>query len=576
MSKRLQVRFGGCSEAGRKSVNQDAFAAHLATGNGAEFKGAAAAIADGVSSCADSHIASQTAVTSFLEDYFSTPQSWSVRKSVSRVLTSLNGWIYQQNANRQSHLQNYGDSMLTTFSSVVIKSHTLHCFHAGDSRVYHWRDGTLEQLTQDHLSIAAGQGYLARALGADRHLEVDYSTQDLAVGDLLMLSTDGVHGVLSAARLRELLTDATTDLEAAARRIVAEALEAGSDDNLTVLLVAIDGLPQETLDETHRRLTALPIPPVMSVGNRIDGYEVLEVIFSGTRSHMYRVRDEESGEQFTLKAPSQNFSEDALYLDGFVREEWVGRCIDHPNVMKTYEPRREKRFLYYLGEYIEGINLREWMHDHPRPPVDEVRRIVQQAVQGLRAFQRADMVHQDLKPENIMLDREGRVKILDFGTVLIAGTDELISPLDKSIPQGSVNYVAPEYLVGEPGSFRSDLFSLAVIAYEMLTGALPYKEPSVKQVQLKNYAVLDYIPALQHRRDLPLWIEGCLRKALQPNPRYRYEALSEFLHDFTVPNTQLEARIRHRPLVERNPLLLWKLICLGLLLLNLYQWVVNR
>ncbi|WP_036186569.1 bifunctional protein-serine/threonine kinase/phosphatase [Marinobacterium lacunae] len=568
MSKSLQVRFGGCSEAGRKAVNQDAFAAHLATGNGAELKGAAAAIADGVSSCADSHIASQTAVTSFLEDYFSTPQSWSVRKSVSRVLTSLNGWIYQQNANRHG----YGDSLLTTFSSVVIKSNTLHCFHAGDSRIYHWRDGTLEQLTQDHLRIERGKGYLARALGADRHLEVDYVTQELSVGDLLLLSTDGVHEVLSASRLRQLLAEAGDDLEACARRIVDEALEAGSEDNVTVLLVAIDALPQETLDETHRRLTALPIPPVMSVGNRIDGYEVLEVIFSGTRSHMYRVRDQETGEQYTLKAPSQNFTEDPLYLDGFVREEWVGQCINHPNVMKTFAPKREKRFLYYLGEYIDGINLREWMQDHPRPELDEVRRIVRQTVQGLRAFQRADMVHQDLKPENIMLDRDGRVKILDFGTVLIAGADELVSPLDKSVPQGSVNYVAPEYLVGEPGSFRSDLFSLAVIVYEMLTGALPYKEPSVKQVQLKNYAVLDYIPALNHRRDLPLWVEGCLRKALQPNPRYRYEALSEFLQDFTVPNTQLEARVRHRPLAERNPLLLWKLVALALLVLNLYQW----
>jgi len=267
---------------------------------------------------------------------------------------------------------------------------------------------------------------------------------------------------------------------------------------------------------------------VLQVGNKIDGYEVLEIIFSGTRSHMYRVRDMETGEQFTLKTPSLNFSEDAMYLSGFVREEWVGQSVQHVNVMRTHVPKRPKQFLYYLGEYIEGINLREWMYDNPKPSVDAMRRIVKQVVAGLRAFQRADMVHQDIKPENIMIDATGCVKILDFGTVLIAGADELISPLDKSVPQGSVNYVAPEYLMGEVGTFKSDLFSLAVVVYEMLTGSLPFTEKAVKQLELKSYGDMRYIPANQARRDLPLWVEACLRKALQPNPRYRYDALSEF------------------------------------------------
>ena len=285
--------------------------------------------------------------------------------------------------------------------------------------------------------LKVGKNYLSRALGADRHLEVDYSQQELVVGDLLMLSTDGVHEFLTVSELKSLLTSAATDnLETVAQTIVEHALAKGSDDNLTVLLVGIDHLPAETLDENHRKLTRLPIPPVMSVGNRIDDYEVLDIIFSGTRSHMYKVRELSSGNIYTLKAPSVNFSDDPLYLDGFVREEWVGQQISHANVMKTFAPAGEKRFLYYLGEYIEGINLRQWMDDHPQPAPELVRPIIQQAIKGLRAFQRQGMVHQDLKPENIMLNRDGQIKILDFGTVLIAGVNELGSPLDKSVPQG--------------------------------------------------------------------------------------------------------------------------------------------
>ncbi|MBU0543155.1 MAG: bifunctional protein-serine/threonine kinase/phosphatase, partial [Gammaproteobacteria bacterium] len=535
MSSTLQVRFGGYSIAGPKPVNQDAFAAWCGQAESNLLKGAAAAIADGVSSCADSHVASQTAVTSFLDDYSSTPYTWSVHKSARQIISGLNAWIYQQNTNRASH----NDSLLTTFSAVVLKSNTLHCFHVGDSRVYHVRGDAIERLTQDHVRTERGQEYLSRALGADRHLKLDYSTHELQVGDLVLLSTDGVHGVLKRAELLALIAQhGTADLELLARHMVQAALNAGSDDNLTVLLMAVDALPHETLDEVHRKLTQLPIPPVLQVGNKIDGYEVLEIIFSGTRSHMYRVRDTETGEQFTLKTPSLNFAEDAMYLSGFVREEWVGQSVQHVNVMRTHVPKRPKQFLYYLGEYIEGINLREWMYDNPKPSVDAVRRIVKQVVTGLRAFQRADMVHQDIKPENIMIDSKGCVKILDFGTVLIAGADELISPLDKSVPQGSVNYVAPEYLMGEVGTFKSDLFSLAVVVYEMLTGALPFAEKTVKQVALKSYSDLRYIPANHPRRDLPLWVEACLRKALQPNPRYRYDALSEFLQDLTVPNTK--------------------------------------
>ncbi|WP_027857598.1 bifunctional protein-serine/threonine kinase/phosphatase [Marinobacterium jannaschii] len=571
MQTQLKLRFGGCSVGGIKALNQDAFAAKLATGRELEFKGGAAVIADGVSSCADSHIASQTSVTSFIEDYFSTPLSWSVKHSVSRVMHSLNRWLHQQNATSAREK----DSMLCTFSAVVVKSTSLHCFHVGDSRIYHLHNGQLEQLTQDHTRTEAGRNYLARVLGGDSDLKVDYHGCPLSEGDRLLLSSDGLHEFLSPQQIQQQLLKGGSDLEQCARDLVQAALDNGSDDNATALLIAVDQLPRETLDESHQRLSRLPVPPVMRPGNRIDGYEVLDVIFSGTRSHMYLVKDCDSGEQFVLKAPSENFSEDPLYLDGFIREEWVGQRISHINVMKTFEPKQPKRFLYYLGEYIQGENLREWINDNPQPPLETVRALVKQMVQGLRAFQRADMVHQDLKPENIMIDRDGRIKILDFGTVLIAGVEEIASPLDKSVPQGSVNYVAPEYLVGEAGNFRSDLFSLAVICYEMLTGALPFKEPSIKRVKLDHYNQLNYIPALQQRSDLPLWVEGCLHKALQPNPAHRYDALSEFLQDLTQPNPALEARIKRQPLLDRNPIRVWQGLCLILLLLNLLQLLIR-
>jgi len=572
MSTELEVRFGGTSQPGVKDINQDAFAALLPPEkNERALKGAIAVICDGVSSGKESEVASQMAVTGFIDDYLATPPNWSVNKAAGTVLRQLNQWVYRQNASRHQSR----DSMLTTLSAAIVKSNTLHVFHAGDSRVWLQRGTSLECLTRDHVLREGGREYLARALGADSHLEVDYVTREVQPGDLLLLTTDGVHGFLSNSRILELMLQ-YPNLEEAARVLAGEALANGSDDNVSVLVVAIDELPFETLEETHRRLMQRPIPPVLTPGNKIDGFEVLDVIFSGTRSHMYRVKDTETGAYYVLKAPSENFSEDAIYLDGFIREEWVGQRIDHPNVMKTFPSPREKQFMYYLGEHIEGMNLREWIQDHPNPPMDAVRALVKQIVAGLRAFQRADMVHQDLKPENIMIDRDGRVKILDFGTVLIFGTDEIASPLDKSVPQGSVNYVAPEYLMGEAGTFRSDLFSLAVIVYEMITGALPFDEPSIKRVSIKSYSEYQYIPARQRRRDLPGWVEGCLTKACQPNPANRYEAFSEFEKDLTVPNPLLEADMRKKPLIEKDPVLFWKVLALGLLAANLIQIALHH
>ena len=568
MSSNLKVSIGGLSIAGVKPQNQDAFAAQTPDGPLLQHKGVACALADGVSSSAESHIASQTSVTQFLEDYYSTPDSWSVKNAAAKVLTALNRWLYQH-GNSGSRAKN---SLVTTFSALVIKSTTAHLFHVGDSRIYRMRDGQLEQLSKDHSSNFGGsKSYLTRALGIDPQVDVDYRRVSVEQGDLFMISTDGLHEFVGHKALVAKLSALEADLEAEARKLVHAALESGSDDNISCLLIHVDQLPSEELDEAHRKLTQLPIPPVLAVGNSIDDYEVQELLFSGTRSHLYLVKDRHSEQLYALKTPSQNFAEDPLYLDGFIKEEWVGKRINHPAVMKVYSPQRPKRFLYYLSEYIPGQSLRQWMIDNPEPGLDQVRELIKQIAVALRALDRLEMIHQDLKPENILIDRSGRVKLIDFGTVRIKGIDEISSPLAHDIPQGSVNYVAPEYLLGQPGSHRSDIFSLGVIAYELLTGKVPYKERPASNYLIKGYGELSYLPARHTRTELPEWIEGALAKACAADPERRYAVTSEFLYDLETPNKAFQLSERSKPLMEKNPLLAWKGICLVLLLLNLIQ-----
>ena len=216
-------------------------------------------------------------------------------------------------------------------------------------------------------------------------------------------------------------------------------------------------------------------------------------------------------------------------------------------------------------EYVQGQTLAQWMIDHPRPELLVVRDIVGQIARGLQAFHRMEMLHQDLRPENIMMDSEGTVKIIDFGAVHVAGLAENAPPGAASDILGTVQYTAPEYFLGEAGTPRSDLFSLGVITYQMLTGRLPY---GTQVASLRTRAALvrlRYASALNAQRPIPAWIDAVLERAVHPNPQRRQEAMSEFVHDLRQPGAAPLARQR-TPLTERNPLMFWRGLSLVLAL----------
>lgn len=576
-SRFLEVAIGGFTTAGVKPANEDAFAALQPAPAIRALKGVALCVADGVSCSDNAQQASQTAVRTFVEDYYSTPDSWPVKTAAARVLSALNAWLFHHG---QQHVARNG--LVTTFSGLILKSTTAHLLHAGDSRIYRLRAGSLELLTRDHQQRNRdGSFYLTRALGMDSRLEVDYIQEELEVGDVLMLTTDGVHGVFSHAELSERVlalhaNPSTVDLEQQARTLVETALSKGSDDNLSCLLVRIDQLPVEDIDEVHRRLTQLKIPPVLDVGQSLDGYRVLRVIHSGTRSHLYLVKSAADDALAVLKAPSENFAEDAQYLEGFIREQWVGRRIDHPAVMKIYARPESSPFLYHLCEYVEGQTLRQWLFDNPRPALETVRNLTREIITGLRVFQRQQMVHRDLKPENVMLTPDGRIKLIDFGTVTVAGLAEVSSPLREECPVGSADYIAPEYLLGEPGTHTSDIFSLGVMVYEMLTGQLPFDLPDMTRRQPTGLHPWRYQSARERRKELPLWVDLALQKAVAPNPRVRYQALSEFLQDLCVPNADMVGQRESAPLIERNPVTFWRGLTLILAVVVLVQCALLR
>jgi len=234
MSHELKISVGQYSDKGRKETNQDFHGIYIPKEPQLSSKGIAIALADGISSSAVSQVASQYAVTGFLEDYYCTSDAWSVKTSAVRILNATNSWLHSQTQQSQ-YRYDMDKGYVCTLSAMVIKSHTAHIFHIGDSRIYRLRGNALEQLTSDHrVWLAQDQSYLSRALGVNPQLDIDYQSLQVEKGDVFLFATDGVYEKVDAKYLARLINEHAGAADEAVKLIVEEAYKQGSTDNLTV------------------------------------------------------------------------------------------------------------------------------------------------------------------------------------------------------------------------------------------------------------------------------------------------------------------------------------------------------
>ena len=560
MPSKLQINSSHYSIAGIKPQNEDSCGIVVPDLPLLTTKGIAAVVADGMSGSDDGKQASEGCVKSFLSDYLSTPETWSVKNSGQKILSALNRWLHGQG--QRQYQSNKG--MVTTLSALVFKSNTAYIFHVGDTRIYRLRGNDLEQLTNDHRFVVSEEkSYLSRALGIELRVDIDYKTLAIEIGDTFIQLTDGVYEFVTDGVIKETLLK-SKNIKLAAEEIVKTAEKNKSDDNLTCQIIQITDLPGESESEFYEKLTELPFPPPLEPGLILDGYKVIRHLFSNKRTEVYLVQDIDSNENIVMKAPSVNYQDDPEYINQFLHEEWAGKRINNPHVLKVLDIKRKRTALYYITEYIEGCSLRQWIDDNPRPSLSLVRNFSKQIERGLRAFHRLEMIHQDLKPENILIDKNETLKIIDFGSAKIAGIEEIYLPIEVNNILGTINYTAPEYHIGTPGSNRSDIFSLGVIIYEMLCGHLPYGE----NMSVKNIKRVKYISIKRYNPEIPVWVDKAIEKAVNINPEHRFSILSEFTYALNKPDSSL-INNDYVPLLKRDPLRTWQAISIILVVINI-------
>lgn len=551
MKKTLKVSIGQYSTAGVKQQNQDFHGVYLPEGHVLKQKGIACVIADGIGSSNVSHIAAETAVSSFLSDYYSTSDAWSTQTSAERVIRATNSWLYAQTQQSQGRFDK-DRGYVCTLSALILKQQQAHVFHVGDSRIYRIRDHEIELLTHDHrVWLSSKEHYLSRALGADYRIEIDYRNIELKEKDIFLLMTDGVYEFVTDQQLLDLtLIDA--DLNQLAKGLVEKALEQGSDDNLSFQVIRVEQLPE--LNQFHIQQDYV-FPQQLSKGEVFEGYVIDKILHQNHRSCLYLAHDTQQ-QPLVIKTLGADLQQDKYAVEQFQLEDWVSKRLKHDNLMQCYPHNTEKKYLFQCYEYLQGETLAQWLHRQEKPlNLDEILPILQQTALALNAMHRLEMLHQDIRPENIMVinaENAMKIKLIDYGSTAVRGLVE-INPKNANRALGTLAFMAPEYFIDHSPSVHSDQFSLAVMAYYLLTKQLPYGTDLARCNSLKQLKKVQYYSIRKYRPDLPIWLDKILGRALSIEPTHRFEALSELIHNLMHPSKEL---LNSKPpaIIERDPL----------------------
>lgn len=545
----LQLSFGEATATGPRTENQDAIRVVTPAPALAASKGYLLALADGVSQCADGGLAARATLQALALDYYSTPETWAVAQSLDRLLLAHNRWLQAGSG---------GQPLLTTLSALILRGRRFTLAHVGDCRAYRLHQGQLERLSEDHVWEQPGmQHVLKRALGLDQHLVVDYLEGELREGERYLLVSDGVWSTLGDTGIRSLLRD-ESDPAAACQALVAAAHLAGSQDNASAVLVQVDALPDSDLADTLAQLQQWPLPPRLREGQEFEGWQVERLLAESRQSLVYRVRDAHA-RRWLLKTLPASRHDETLAGPALLLEEWFLRRVAGRHFAEAH-PLPQRQHLYYVQREYAGQTLEEHLRLSGPLGLPEWLDLAPRLLKALGLLHRRNILHRDIKPENLLWCDDGELRLLDFGLAYCPG---LSRDEQHSLP-GTPSYIAPEAFAGAAPDRQQDLYAAGVTLYRLLTGHYPYGE--IEAFQHPRFGK----PAApsRYRPDIPAWLDDCLVRAVAANPEERFETAEEWL--LAVEQGERQAlNLRPRPLLEREPLKVWRGVALASLLLNL-------
>ncbi len=268
-------------------------------------------------------------------------------------------------------------------------------------------------------------------------------------------------------------------------------------------------------------------------------YELIEKIAEGGMARVYRGRDLLLKRTVAVKVLKDQMTGDAAFIRRFEREAQSAAALSHPHIVSIYDVGEQDGTYFMVMEYIDGKNLKEYIREKGRLPAPEAFRITRQIAEALEQAHKAGVIHRDIKPQNILFSREGNVKVTDFG-IAIAGDGVTVTVGDEII--GSVQYIAPEQARGGLAGKQSDLYSLGIVFYEMVTGKVPFTGESPVAVAMKHIQE-QIVPPGRLVSDLPGQLEQIILKAVQKDAAERYNSAQEILEDLISAEGNKDVRV---------------------------------
>lgn len=496
-----------------------------------------AALADGAGTSPAAREAAEHAVSMTATHYRSHPLGWTPGKALRETVRLINRTVWNESMARFGRPE-----MVCTLVIALYDEGLLTCLSIGDSRLYLLRGDELSRLSEDDVD-PANPLRLTRAIGAGETLNPVTTKMNLEAGDVLLLCSDGIHHHLSDEVIRQSLL-----AETSARHLAKQARDASPEetrDDCAAIRIAIESLGWTERREDHQ----LPIPEKLAAGQKHDGWSLLRSFGGNDRCWL---AEREGCRQVMKFAPLEAIDQPAI-TQAFLKETWNAiRFSSDPPFVKAWEnPARSS--LYYIMEFVDAPGLAGLLKQR-RLQVDEAVQLGHFLVEAGMRLLRHDLVHGDIKPENILIGSTYDAvffKLIDLGS-----SCEVFSHHSRA---GTASYLAPERFKNAPVSERTEIFAIGATLYESLTGQLPFGQ--IERFQTPVFR--DPKPASTANPLVPPWLDAVILRACSIQPERRYAHFSELMFDLNHPQAVRPWHPERAPLIERNPVFFWKCLAIG-------------
>jgi len=550
--------------------------------------GAIAVMADGVGGSSRGEIASAMAVQSVLDVFCTSTAATEPRKVIRQAFDCASKAIYDDS------LKNPGQGqMCTTLTAAVFRHNEVTIGFVGDTRAYLIRRRRIEQLTTDHNQVgfrlkygliretdamtSPSRSLLTRSLGSEPICRMDFVKREVFKGDVILLCTDGLYGFATDV---EILDAVSHEEPAEAANLLLKLVEKrNGEDNISLQVIRINEVHRAIffrgVKTGYLRNRTVESKAEYSAGAVLDNrFEIQECVSRSGMACIYKARDRKTGQTVAVKVPHMQFESDVAGATRFEREEEIGKTLHHPSVLKIIPVEEQKSRPYIVMEYLEGRTLADLLKELKPLPERDAAAIASRICDALDYLHKQNVIHRDLKPQNIMLCRDGSIRIMDFGIAKSAQARR-VTFVGFTPAMGTPDYMAPEQVQGKRGDERTDIYSLGAILYEMATGSTLFEGENPYVVMNSRLTGDPPAPRKVNPKLTPV-LEEIILHALERNPANRYHSaglMKAELDDYEkVPLTGRWQRLQ--------PPQIWKTryrlvpIVIGLVLLNILLFLL--